>query len=283
VRATGGSTAEVTLRMAVAGTGRLSRLLQLSHSTARVLVSPSTDAATNLALEDWLFHGPSGTSKPSDGGPVLYLYRNAPSIVLGRNQNPWKQCRMAGLRSQGVQLVRRNSGGGTVYHDLGNSCFSFIGTQGDLGDQRGRLHHAQFVASALRSAFGTPVAVTPERMELVVADDVVDDDTLAGHHHRVGAKFSGAAFRVSGQRAYYHGTLLLRSDLAKLEHLLYIEPPPPDAPVVISGRDTASVRAARGVVNLSDLASALPRGEDGGGGESGGVQAVASHARRARG
>eukprot|EP01047_Picozoa_sp_COSAG01_P007805 COSAG01_NODE_300_length_19226_cov_41.536519_6_plen_160_part_00 len=112
MRATGGSTAEATLRMAVAGTGRLSRLLQLSHSTARVLVSPSTDAATNLALEDWLFHGPSGTSKPSDGGPVLYLYRNAPSIVLGRNQNPWKQCRMAGLRSQGVQLVRRNSGGG---------------------------------------------------------------------------------------------------------------------------------------------------------------------------
>ena len=46
--------------------------------------------------------------------PLLFLYRNAPTVVLGRNQNPWKQCRMEGMRAAGVQLARRNSGGGTT-------------------------------------------------------------------------------------------------------------------------------------------------------------------------
>lgn len=69
-----------------------------------------------------------------------------------------------------------------------------------------------------------------------------------------GAKFSGAAFRISGCRAYYHATLLLDADLSALRHLLYIDPPADDAGVIVSsGRDTASVRATHGTVNLSTL------------------------------
>ena len=80
-----------------------------------------------------------------------------------------------------------------------------------------------------------------------------------------GAKFSGAAFRVSGPRAYYHATLLLDADLSALRHLLYIDAPADDAGVIVNGRDTASVRATYGTVNLSALprsGSSAPLGHD---------------------
>ena len=222
----------------------ISRILgqRSARPTARVLLSDSTDAFTNLAIEDWLFR--SVEVKP-EAPPVLYFYRNAPAIVLGRNQNPWKQCRMGGLRDAGVSLVRRSSGGGTVYHDLGNTNFCFIGHKSVLGDKPGRYHHAAVMAGALRQHFGLPAMVSEERVDLVVADD----GPPAVH----GAKFSGAAFRVSGERAYYHGTLLINADLNALTHLLYIDEPASDANVIITGKDTASVRAPHGVVNLADL------------------------------
>eukprot|EP01044_Picomonas_judraskeda_P002970 COSAG03_NODE_229_length_10305_cov_30.967085_8_plen_224_part_00 len=189
-----------------------------------------------------------------DAPPVLYLYRNAPSIVLGRNQNPWKQCRMGGLRDAGVSLVRRSSGGGTVYHDLGNTNFCFIGHKSVLGDKAGRHSHAAVVAGAFVQRFGLPVRVSEERVDLVVADD--------GPPAVRGAKFSGAAFRVSGERAYYHGTLLLNADLSALTHLLYIDEPDAGADVTITGKDTASVRAPRGVVNLADLPRVSVQGHE---------------------
>lgn len=211
-------------RGGTAGMGSLRRFLgrQPARRAARVLLSDSTDAATNLAIEDWLFR--SAELEP-ETPPLLYFYRNAPSIVLGRNQNPWKQCRMGGLRDAGVALARRSSGGGTVYHDLGNTNFCFIGHKSVLGDKPGRHHHAAVVAEALRLRFGLPARVSEERVDLVVADD----GPLAVR----GAKFSGAAFRVSGHRAYYHGTLLIHADLSALKHLLYIDEPPPDANVII--------------------------------------------------
>ena len=99
------------------------RLLAPSSArrTARLLLSDSTDAVTNLAIEEWLFR-----SAKSEVGPLLYCYRNAPTVVIGRNQNLWKQCRMGALRASGVALVRRSSGGGAVYHDFGNSSHSIF-------------------------------------------------------------------------------------------------------------------------------------------------------------
>ena len=141
-------------------------LAPAARRAARLVLSDSTDAVTNLAIEDWLFR-----SAEPEAGPLLYCYRNAPTVVLGRNQNQWKQCRMGALRASGVALVRRNSGGGAVYHDLGNSNFCFIGDKEALGDNPGRMRHATLVADALREGFGLPTAVSEERLELVVAPD----------------------------------------------------------------------------------------------------------------
>jgi lipoate-protein ligase A len=93
---------------------------------ASVFVSRATQPHANLALEEWLLRELTPT-----GRPALLLWRNAPSVILGRTQNPWLEADLAALRRRGVPLVRRRSGGGTVYHDLGNLNCTFLGARAD--------------------------------------------------------------------------------------------------------------------------------------------------------
>ena len=58
--------------------------------------------------------------------PVLFIYRNQKTIIIGKHQNPWKECRVQLLDEDGVLLARRKSGGGCVYQDMGNTVFSFM-------------------------------------------------------------------------------------------------------------------------------------------------------------
>lgn len=58
--------------------------------------------------------------------PTLFLWRNERTIVIGKHQNPWKECHLQAMERDGVTLSRRITGGGAVYHDLGNTCFSFL-------------------------------------------------------------------------------------------------------------------------------------------------------------
>ncbi|KAI5117389.1 hypothetical protein M0805_009077 [Coniferiporia weirii] len=83
-----------------------------------VYVSNSTNPYFNLSLEDWLFR-----NKPHQE-PLLLLYRDDPCVVIGRNQNPWKEVNLQLASVQTVPFIRRRSGGGTVYHDLGNTNYS---------------------------------------------------------------------------------------------------------------------------------------------------------------
>jgi lipoate-protein ligase A len=74
----------------------------------------------NLATEEYIF------DHLDVQNPILFLWRNSPTIIMGKHQNPWKECRVQKLEEDGVILARRQSGGGCVYQDLGNSVFSFI-------------------------------------------------------------------------------------------------------------------------------------------------------------
>nr|KIR50581.1 lipoate-protein ligase A [Cryptococcus bacillisporus CA1280] len=147
-------------------------------------ISKSHDPWFNLSYEDWLFR-----STPHDQ-PVLFLYRNFPCVVIGRNQNPWKETTPKKLREESIPLVRRRSGGGTVYHDMGNTNFSIILPRLLFT----RSHGAQLVSRAVRETLG--ITGTPMLTSL--------------------AYVSGSAYKIIQHRAYHHGTMLISSSLAEL-------------------------------------------------------------------
>lgn len=159
---------------------------------APVVRSASDDVFANLALEDYLFQ----RLKP--GERRLFLWRNRDAVVLGRYQNPWLECDLAALRADGVDLARRQSGGGTVWHDPGNLCFTFFGPP----DEFDRRENIQTVIRALAS-LGI-AAETNDRLDLLLG----------------GKKISGSAFRQTAAASFHHGTLLIRADLARLARYL---------------------------------------------------------------
>ncbi len=183
-------------------------------------VSSSTgDPYANAAVESLLFDLVAST------GPILFVYVNDPCVVIGRHQNPWVECNMPAMREAALPLVRRISGGGTVYHDPGNINFSFLAQQDhyDLD--------AQFTL-VLRSLAALGVeALRNERNDLVLG----------------GRKVSGNAFRHSRGNSLHHGTLLVEADLTRL--VSYLAAPATE----IQTRAIASVRST--VVNLAEKAA----------------------------
>lgn len=180
--------------------------------------SPSLDGWENLALDEWFLDH----LQPED--LLLYFYINKNAVIIGKNQNPWKECDLAVMDRDGVQLVRRVTGGGAVYHDQGNLNFSFIAGEGryDLEKQ------LNVILQAVRS-FGIP------------CDFSGRNDLLAD-----GRKFSGNAFCSRGGIRQHHGTLLLSSDLGRLQNYLH-----PD-PRKLQAKGVASVRSR--VCNLTEFA-----------------------------
>ncbi|KAF8605374.1 Lipoyltransferase and lipoate-protein ligase [Ceratobasidium sp. AG-I] len=176
---------------------RISPLYQ-RYSTARpqsnIFVSLSNDPYFNLSYEDWLFRH----TDPSL--PVLFMYRNKESVIIGRNQNPWKEINQTALRQSNIEFVRRKSGGGTVYHDLGNTNYSVMIPRETFD----RNTNAELVASALNSPEISILASVNERHDIVVQ----------------GKKVSGSAYKIISKRAYHHGTMLIDAQLDRLGNLL---------------------------------------------------------------
>ncbi|ODO03447.1 lipoate-protein ligase A [Cryptococcus wingfieldii CBS 7118] len=148
-------------------------------------ISESHDPWFNLSYEDWQVD----INTPVDQ-PVLFLYRNFPCVVIGRNQNPWKESTPRKLRDEGLPLVRRRSGGGTVYHDMGNTNFSIMLPRLMFT----RSHGALLVSRAIRERLGIEECGVNERNDHV----------------------SGSAYKIIQHRAYHHGTMLISSSLAEL-------------------------------------------------------------------
>ncbi|MDP8184897.1 lipoyl protein ligase domain-containing protein [Phocoenobacter skyensis] len=86
----------------------------------RILISEVTNPWFNLATEDWIF------SELDSDCHTLFLWRNAETVVIERNQNPWVECKTDKMEQDNVYLARRQSGGGAVFHDLGNTNFTFL-------------------------------------------------------------------------------------------------------------------------------------------------------------
>ncbi|PWN19158.1 hypothetical protein BCV69DRAFT_284316 [Microstroma glucosiphilum] len=109
------------------------------YGRAEAYVSTSLSPLFNLSLEEHLLR-----TKPHNA-PVCFIYRNDPCIVIGRNQNHWKELNIEEMRKRGLMLVRRRSGGGAVFHDHGNTNFSFHVPRMTFA----RRTHAELIARAL--------------------------------------------------------------------------------------------------------------------------------------
>jgi len=183
----------------------------------RILKSAVTNPWFNLATEDWIFN----TLNPDSH--TLFLWRNSETVVIGRSQNPWVECKTDKMEADDVFLARRQSGGGAVFHDLGNTNFTFL-SPSDAYDQEANF---TVIINALKK--------------------LGIDATLSGRNDmQVGdRKISGSAFRHAADRSFHHGTLLVNANMQKLGD--YLNP----HPLKLKAKGIKSVRAR--VANLVDF------------------------------
>jgi lipoate-protein ligase A len=174
------------------------------------------DPALNLAAEEFLLR-----QRQED---FVMFYINAPSVIVGKHQNVFREVNLAYTAKKGIPVVRRLTGGGTVYHDRGNLNFSFI-----LSGEKGKLvdfaKYIRPVTEFLRS-LGVP-AETDRRNNILIG----------------GKKISGNAEHIFKTRVLHHGTLLFDTVLEELEKAL-------QPPAGVSDRAIPSQRSA--VTNIRD-------------------------------
>lgn len=189
----------------------------MNKMNPKLVISTSHNPWFNLAYEEFLL------KELKEDEIILYLWQNDHTIVIGRNQNPWKECRCKELEAQGGKLARRLSGGGTVYHDLGNLNFTFV-------------------MKSENYDFDRQVGVILKAMQSLGIDA-----TFTGRNDLVveGRKFSGNAFYFSEEKAYHHGTILIDTDFNRLQDYLTV------SKEKIRSKGIDSVRSR--VVNLREI------------------------------
>lgn len=185
------------------------------------IFASGNDPYQNLALEEYLLH----IVEP--GECVFYLWQNRKTVVIGKNQNAWKECRVTELEASGGHLARRLSGGGAVFHDLGNLNFTFLMNRENYDVDK----QTQVILNAVRS-FGIP-AERSGRNDLTVG----------------GRKFSGNAYYRTDRGCYHHGTILIHADGGEMEKYLSV------SREKLSGKSVDSVRAR--VCNLGECSDTV--------------------------
>lgn len=183
----------------------------------KYLVNGCTHAHWNMAFDEFALEGLRADE------PLFYLWQNAPAVIIGLNQSPYAEVNLPYLEANGITLARRVTGGGAVYHDLGNLNYSIVGPSKEVEKHYGT------VAEALRK-LGVPA-------ELSGRNDILVE----------GRKCSGYAKRLYKDRMMIHGTLMWDVDLVRLTEALSV----PGSKVEAKG--IASVRSR--VANLKGYLS----------------------------
>ncbi|WP_050698546.1 lipoate--protein ligase [Anaeromassilibacillus senegalensis] len=180
-----------------------------------------TNPYENLALEEYLLNA------VEPGSCMLYLWQNRRTVVIGRNQNCRWECRVEKLEEDGGHLARRLSGGGAVFHDMGNLNFTFLTHRQDYNVDR-----------------QLEVILRAVRMLGIDAEKTGRNDLTVN-----GKKFSGNAFYRSGTRCYHHGTILIDVDTEQMSQYLSV----PEEKLQAKGVQSVKGR----VVNLKELCPGL--------------------------
>lgn len=183
-----------------------------------IIISDQYVPYLNLAVEQSLVN-----ENPSDTA-IMYLWKNYRTVVIGLNQNPYTECNVEQLLKDGGYLMRRTTGGGAVYHDLGNLNFSFVAPE--------RIYDQTRQFSVLQQALRTYGLET----EISGRNDLLYQ----------GRKFSGNAFSAGKKNRLHHGTLLIRTEVEQLQRYLKVKPSK------LHKHGVASVESR--IINLSEVA-----------------------------
>lgn len=162
------------------------------------IINNSTDPYFNLALEEYFV-------KHKDlNDDILILWQNEPTIVIGKNQNPYDELNLDYVEKNNIKVVRRMSGGGAVYHDLGNLNYTIIKSE------------AQYYRNDF-SFFALPVISCLKKLGVTATFNGRNDILIEEK------KFSGNAQYFYKNKVLHHGTLLFSSDLTVLAKALQVK------------------------------------------------------------
>lgn len=184
----------------------------------QIVLGNQNNPFLNLAVESQLL------DNYLENTVTLFLWKNRQTVVIGTNQNPYSECDVDTLLKEGGHLARRRTGGGAVYHDLGNLNFSIVADK--------KIYDVKRQMTVIQKAllnYGLETEVSGR-----------NDITYQGR------KFSGNAFAKSKYQGLHHGTILIKTDGEKLQKYLKVKP----AKLHKHGVKSVASR----VINLSEVA-----------------------------
>ena len=169
----------------------------------RYLLNSSTDPYFNMALDEFCLENIVLDE------PYFYLWRNRPSVIIGLNQNAYSEVNLKYLEENGINLVRRVTGGGAVYHDLQNLNYTIVSPI---------CYPERSEGSMERSEGSTPAPIVAALRQLGVPAELTGRNDIFVE----GRKVSGYARRVSKRQEIIHGTLMYDVDIDTLTHVLEV-------------------------------------------------------------
>ncbi|KAG9393407.1 Lipoate-protein ligase A [Carpediemonas membranifera] len=189
------------------------------NKAVHVLRSMSHNPFFNLATENWLLRSSSLVAKET-----LFLWQVKPTVI-GVHQNPWAEVDVDAMKADDVFLARRQSGGGAVYQDMGNTNFTFVSDKNAFNKEL----NSEIVTKSLRRGYGI-------KAETSGRNDILVD----------GKKVSGAAYKLTPDRGFHHGTMMRDVEFASMGK--YLTP----HPLKLQSKGVASVQARVTNLNLEN-------------------------------